>query len=420
MCNSTCDSISTEEFNYESSRRLPGRFSKDGLKKWPRDRSQHGCVNQTFATLKTVLIVFWILSTLYTVWHIHGAGFGEGMIGLEGSRMARGMLGGSKGLSSTTSRSRPSLPSLLKRMNSVRRIPLPQLPNKVSVVLMNYSRPRMIRESNLMRTLLAHPNVGEIVLLHSNPKTRFEFVHEKIVNVDAAHENDEMGLSLRFYFCQMVKYNWVIHVDDDMEFDADAISEMLIEFGKNPRRIVGRFGRDFESAYSAKNGYNGLFGYNGYSSISTHKQTEVVLTKLMIMERDICSSFFKYAHLIWDDIVLKQGEGPLWNGEDIFMSLVANHVYGTNNNYAMDWLKVENAPNNLKDYDNGELDISGGHEGFAIWNWKWWQSFFRRNRHYSYRGKLWEAAKLKLEGLKQEESEDLEKNNRILLLKAQI
>ena len=87
------------------------------------------------------------------------------------------------------------------------------LPNQlISVILVNHSRPRMIQESSLMSTLIGHPNVGEIVLLHANPKTRFEYVHDKVVNIDATNENDEMGLSLRFFFCQYAKYEWVIQV----------------------------------------------------------------------------------------------------------------------------------------------------------------------------------------------------------------
>jgi len=255
----------------------------------------------------------------------------------------------------------------------------------------------MIRESSLMRTLLAHPNVGEIVLLHANPKTRFEFVHDKVVNIDATQENDEMGLSLRFYFCQMVKHDWVIQVDDDLEFGLDVINDLLIEFNRDTKRIVGRFGRNLSRGN----------WFNGYSSTNTHKQSDVVLTKLMVMERDICPSFFDYAHLIWEDIVLNQGEGPLWNGEDIFMSLVANHIYGQKNNYAMDWLNVRSAPDELKDYASGKLDISGGYNPDSNFSkWEWWQSLFRRNRHYSYRGVLWQAAESRLAMLRNNGSLD--------------
>ena len=270
-------------------------------------------------------------------------------------------------------------------------IPLPLPKQKVSVILMNFSRPHMIRESSLMQTLLEHPSVDEILLLHGNPKTAFEYIHPKVVNIDATVSNDEMGLSLRFYFCQLAKNDWVIHVDDDMEFYPSTINGLLLEFHKNTKRIVGRFGRNLRL---------GNF-FNGYSSKSTHKTTEVVLTKLMVMERDLCGDFFEHAYLVWDDLILSSGEGPLWNGEDIFMSLVANHVYGGNDNrpvnYAMDWLPTWEASERLKDYTEGMFDISGGMKGYRLWDWTWWQSVVKRNRHYSFRGMFWQSAKERLQ-----------------------
>ncbi|VEU34639.1 unnamed protein product [Pseudo-nitzschia multistriata] len=205
-----------------------------------------------------------------------------------------------------------------------------------------------------------------------------------------------MGLSLRFYFCQIAQNNWVLHLDDDMEFTTEAMNDLIAEYGRNPKRIVGRFGRNFKEGNS----------FNGYNSVDTHKNSEVILTKLMLMERDTCSAFFDYAHLVWADTVLQNGDGPLWNGEDIFMSLVANQVYDKNrdgssqfNNYAMDWLDVWEADKSLKDYGNGKLDISGGLEGVRFWSWRWWHSLTRRNRHYSYRGHLWQVARDRLKRL---------------------
>ncbi len=267
---------------------------------------------------------------------------------------------------------------------------------KVSVVIMNYSRPRMIQESKLLPTVLSHPSIDEVILLHANPKTAFKFIHPKVVNIDASRENDRMGLSLRFYFCQLAKNDWVLHVDDDMEFTENTLNEMLVEFAKNTQRIVGRFGRN-RSEKKMNNAYAHA-RFNGYSSKDTSKETEVILTKFMVMERDTCSAFFEYSHLIWEDIVLNNGEGPLWNGEDIFMSLVANHVYGEGhrNNYAMNWLDVRAAPEELKDYSNGSQDISGGYHGYRFWDVNWYRSILNRNRHYSYRGMLWGKARDRL------------------------
>jgi len=305
-------------------------------------------------------------------------------------------------LDATTSTKTRSVPDMvappIRGVTITNAIPLPLPKEKVSVILMNFSRPRMIKDSSMMGTLLAHPNIDEILLLHANEKTAFEFVHDKdkVKNIDAIQHNNEMGLSLRFYFCQIARNDWVLHLDDDMEFTTEALNEMIVEYGRNPKRIVGRFGRDFKVGNS----------FHGYNSKNSHKNSEVVLTKLMLMERHTCSAFFEYSHLIWDDIVLHNGEGPLWNGEDIFMSLVANHVYQKDkksgkqfNNYAMDWLDVWQADDSLKDYGHGKLDISGGMTGIRFWSWRWWQTLLRRNRHYTYRGKLWETARKRLQEL---------------------
>ena len=129
-------------------------------------------------------------------------------------------------------------------LHDMNHIPFPPPEHKISVVLMNHSRPRMIQNSRLVPTLLHHPSVEEVVMLHTNPKTAFKLVHPKVVNIDATQENDQMGLSLRFYFCQLVKNDWVLHLDDDMEFTEKSLNEMLSEFAKNTKRIVGRFGRN--------------------------------------------------------------------------------------------------------------------------------------------------------------------------------
>lgn len=366
---------------------------------------------QFLQLVKILLFAIWVLLSMAVVVHLHW--FQDAPVAGGGQHPLVPIAGIGGPLTTTTSGTKgrlrkksavgvdivedspsvPLIPPLLYRPAAPRtHIPLPLPPNKASVVLMNFSRPRMIQESSLMRTLLSHPNVDEVILLHSNPKTAFHFVHPKVINLDSTRQNDEMGLSLRFYFCQLAKNPWVIHVDDDMEFSVGTLSELFIEFARNPRRIVGRFGRDTVGDENSNS-------FNGYSSRSSHKQTEVVLTKLMMMERDTCSAFFEHAHLIWEDTVLNNGEGPLWNGEDIFMSLVANHVYGHDGiqaNYAMDWLAVDNAPDKLKDYTDGKYDISGGMTGYRFWDWHWWQSLLRRNRHYAYRGKLWQTARRRL------------------------
>ena len=146
----------------------------------------------------------------------------------------------------------------------------------------------------MMRTLLSHPSIDEVLLLHANSHTAFEFVHNKVINIDAIEENEEMGLGLKYYYCQFTKNKWVLHLDDDIEFTTDALNELFVEFGRNPRRLVGRYGRNI----SKKN--------KGYEPKDVHKSAEVILSRLMVMERDTCSAFFKYSYLLWNDVILTQ------------------------------------------------------------------------------------------------------------------
>jgi Glycosyl transferase family 64 domain len=267
---------------------------------------------------------------------------------------------------------------------------------RVSVVLMNHGRPYMIQKSTLIPTLLEHENIDEILLCHSNPKTKFQLVQPKVKNIDATEMNKKIGLALRFHYCQDAKNPWVIIVDDDQEVTANAIDQLLSEFNDNPRRIVGRYGRGY-SYWSAPSRY-------GYNTDTLLGDVEVVLTKFMILERQLCYKFFNYAHVIND--ILPESK-PLWNAEDIFMSLTANHVYkvplyGPYNNYAMP-LDVKEADDKLyNDGDGNNENVSGNLDRINLTNSDasaYWSAYNKAQTHTRYRGRLWYLAKTRLAAL---------------------
>jgi hypothetical protein len=272
------------------------------------------------------------------------------------------------------------------------RIVLP-VDQKVSVVVMNHNRPRMIRESQLLKTLTSHPNIEEILLCHSNPNTKFDFIHEKVTNIDAVEDNHKMGLSLRFHYCSTARNDWVIIVDDDMELSAAAVDMLLSEFAANTKRIVGHYGRNFNLV---KAPYR-----NGYDTHTVAGPAEVMLTKIMVMESEMCAAFFRHEHLMHD---LLPESSPLWNGEDIFMSLVANHEYGVPangpfRNYAIAELDVWEASDKFTDDTSGAADVSGNMDRHSIRKdglWNWWNAFRKSHKHAAYRGKLWSTAKQRL------------------------
>lgn len=204
--------------------------------------------------------------------------------------------------------------------------------HNISVVVMNHMRPKLLQSSSLLRTFSEHPAVDEILLLHTNPSTAFSqvsFQTTKLQHIDAATVNGELGLATRFHYCETAQNPWVIIVDDDVELKASAITQVSLEMYKNPRRIVGRYGRsgDIRGNYNMEN---------------FHGPVELVLTKFLIAERIVCEAFGKYRDLVDD---LAQNSTPKWNGEDIFFNLVANHIYrvpenGPYMNMAMEDLAV--------------------------------------------------------------------------------
>ncbi|GKY90480.1 hypothetical protein MPSEU_000021800 [Mayamaea pseudoterrestris] len=265
---------------------------------------------------------------------------------------------------------------------------------RISVVVMNHSRPRMIRESLLMKTLTEHDAVTEILLCHSNPLTKFTFDHVKVKNIDAVQANEEHGLSLRFWYCRQAQHQFVLHIDDDMELSPHALDDLLSEFTLNTHRIVGKYGRSYS--------YWRNLPRSGYDAATLGGPVEVVLTKILLLERSMCDAFFRHAHLVEQD-VMKESR-PLWNGEDIFVNLVANHEYnvpinGPYNNFAIKDLDVWEASDSFKDDDTGEHDVSGNMDRHRPWNVGWapWLKAYRRSQaHAAFRGRLWYIAKQRL------------------------
>ena len=282
-------------------------------------------------------------------------------------------------------------------LSSKNTIPMVPTNTKVSVVIMNHNRPRMLKESTLIQTLSNHPNIDEILLCHSNPQTKFDHDNPIVRNIDAIEANQKYGLSLRFHYAATeVRNPWVIHVDDDQEMTMDAISHLLGIFSMNPHRIVGRYGRLYNLFWNQQR--------HGYNTRTILGPVEVVLTKFMVMETRICHYFDKYRYLINDKMLTESH--PLWNGEDIFMSLVANHVYGVPldgpyRNFALK-LNVWEASDTLKDDDTGNYDISGNMDRHRIWNVGWtayWKAYTKAQSHTAYRGRLWDMTKQQLSQL---------------------
>ena len=338
-------------------------------------------------------------------------------------------------------------------------------------MVMNHARPYLLQQSQLLRTLVTHPNVQSIYILHSNPRTKFNnsqlipylipnktttataalttdamnsaptvsLLIQKIHHVDAVAMNEQLGLAIRFHYCAILcnSTKYVLHVDDDMEFQSHSVVNTLLHYMQhNPHRIVGHYGR-------AYNEWTAPFRH-GYDTKTVYGNVEVVLTKILLLEQVLCYEFFKYTHLV-EELLNSTADGIVkWNGEDIFMNLVANNYYrvpknGPYNNYAISDLDVwdvdtsrfdppindaglittntttKQAPAQLRRNDGGPLSttttrntvvlenaISGNMDRNRIWNvgwYAWYVAHQKAQAHTKYRGLLWYTAKQRLHQL---------------------
>lgn len=280
-------------------------------------------------------------------------------------------------------------------------VPFPPDSLKVSAVIMNHNRPYLLKGTKLLSVLAGHPSVSNILLLHSNPMTAFVSTVEldsntvdttKIHDIDAVELNQQMGLAIRFHYCATAPTEWVIIADDDMELHPAAISTLVRSMHEDSHRIVGHYGRKYDEVAAPLR--------HGYDTRDIFGKVEVVLTKVMILERQVCAQFGKHMHLV-DDLVPQSK--PVWNGEDIFVNLVANRYYNVNDgdfqNLAIEDLPVWDADTSaFPDTDS----VSGNMDRNRVWNVglaAWNDAREKANKHTYYRGLLWHTAKQRLAAL---------------------
>jgi hypothetical protein len=170
------------------------------------------------------------------------------------------------------------------------------------------------------------------------------------------------------------------------------VDDVLRAAIQNPNRIVGRYGRAFHWGLAPLR--------RGYHTYNVRGHVEVVLTKFLLLPKPVCQAFMDYSYLMAD---LVPRSKPLWNGEDIFVNLVANHVYdvpagGPFSNFAMTDLDVWEAAV----VEEGQNNVSGNMDRLRPWNTnllQYMQAFWKAQMHAAYRGQLWGLAKARLSAL---------------------
>lgn len=114
-------------------------------------------------------------------------------------------------------------------------------------------------------------------------------------------------------------------MDDDIFVSCASLERLIQEYNKDSFRIVGVCGRNLSKDYA-------------YEAIEVYGDVDIILTRLLLMERRLCSLFFYCKPMI--ENIYKKGK-PYGNGEDIFMSFIAS-IYYKKKNYCVPYIDYRN------------------------------------------------------------------------------
>ena len=184
--------------------------------------------------------------------------------------------------------------------------------NQISVVILNWLRPKNIKEL-ILPELTQCPIIGEIIISHGRTDTKFSCYSNKIpiIHRDDSEANTHLGLSLRLHVAKTAQYPIVVFIDDDVIVHQATLINMLKVYQLNFPCIVGRFGRYINKDLT----------YNHLDVPKIVKQTPIALTSLLMISRSLATDFWENQTKVLDYV--QRFSRPLWNGEDIFLSILA-------------------------------------------------------------------------------------------------
>lgn len=201
---------------------------------------------------------------------------------------------------------------------------------KYSLILLHWKRPiqQIIALANYYSQF---KKIDEIIISQGHKEhivVREEINHllkrpEKIQLYDDSNLNEAYGLFLRFIRGASAKHENIIYVDDDLLVKKSAVDNGMKAYELLYPRIVGGEGRTCES-YNTFDPEDGLRVY----SIVRYGKCDIVLTKYLIMPKQVIDSFFILLPFFYD--LLKKGK-PWGNAEDILISLIATENFGEQN-----------------------------------------------------------------------------------------
>ena len=193
------------------------------------------------------------------------------------------------------------------------------------MVILNFNRPDNVR--NILKAVKDYKCIDEIILSNGKKETSIEGPqHPKIKFRSDYIINDVFGLELRFIAGMYAKNPNLIMMDDDILMSEENLDRLIKIYETDPHRVVGIYGRKTHN--------------NEYMPQNIHGLVDIVLTRIMILPRRLCSIYFTVKPIVAD--VFEEGK-PRGNGEDILLSYTSLY-YHRQKNYSVP-IQVKNLCN---------------------------------------------------------------------------
>lgn len=179
---------------------------------------------------------------------------------------------------------------------------------KISFVILNYKRPKNLIDY-IIPSLLKNQLIDKIIISHALEETYFDNSsnNEKLLCLKHFKENKKNGLYCRFLASEKAKTECIVFQDDDFLIDNKSIIFCYEQWLKNKHSIHGFRGRQItEDLYVARD--------------TLIKNVPVILTQFAMTSKSIIKKTIKTSPVVKSYM---RECNPIWNGEDIFLSLIS-------------------------------------------------------------------------------------------------
>lgn len=191
--------------------------------------------------------------------------------------------------------------------------------DKITLMVMNCHRP-----AALVNTILPYYDINcsdlidQIIIYHAKKETQFDYmsINRSIYVNNIFNEKDEERYVLFNRYTQPAKYafnNCILIVDDDVIPNREILMATKASWEKNKMNTHGVRGRVCEGSPKYTYSFRDLTGERAPIILTSFLMTSLDLIKLCIKEEP---RFYETA----------KNYIPVWNGEDIFLSILAMSV----------------------------------------------------------------------------------------------